>query len=497
MNTDITEKALKGLELYGNGKYDEAEPLLHEAANSGEINGIYGMGLLYLYRGNEKDGIKFLDRAISMHPHMTSTLAKLSCGEYFYSKGDFESQYQAVCYYESVLDEDEFPEMKQNALEMLKQIRIKMRSMYKENDSYFEEMALKGIDYLNNGKKTEALKLLKMCVIMGAETSWVGMGLYYYPENQNDYALEFLQRYKKRSKDKTFMEEACTLAAEIYEEEGDLFSKKAPSHAQLLYTKAMQNIRTAVSCADEPDSLNELKETHSRLMKKHAFLTADDMAEKKKQQNSVVPDEEITKIENDVLSQLVEIDQSGNEIPVRDIRTQSRIKTNESALTKNSKVALPKTIAEYVSNFTGRFTTSDAPCFSCGGRFRSDRKYNAKMLKKMNNAISKFASDITIDDILVYYDLTLFGSGKEGIIITENCFYYRYVGKTFKLRYDDIDSVKVRGTDTRNWLTMRIKHQNDDYDYNIYSSLDLDEVKAMQELLIGCLHISRNRLIKR
>lgn len=495
MNTDITEKALKGLELYSNGRYDEAEPLLREAANSGEINGIYGMGLMYLYRRNEIEGLKFLDRAISMRPHMTSTLAKLSCGEYFYSKGDFESQYRAVCYYESVLDEDEYPEMKQNAFEMLKQIRIKMRSMYRENDSYFEELVLKGIDYLNNGIKSDALKILKMCVIMGVETSWLGMGLYYYQENKNDYALEFLQHYKRRSNEKTCMEEVCTLAAEIYEEKGDYISKKDSSYTQLMYTQAMQNVRAAISCANEPDSLNELKETHSRLMRKYALIIADDMAEKKKQQNSTVSYEEITKIENDVLSQLVKIDKSGNEIPICDTRKQSRIKTNESALTPNSKVALPKTIAEYVSNFTGRFTTSDAPCFSCGGRFRSDKKYNAKMLKKMNNAISKFASDITIDDILVYYDLTLFGSGKEGIIITENCFYYRYVGKTFKLRYDDIDSVKVRGTDTRNWLTMRIKHQNDDYDHNIYSSLNLDEVKAMQELLIGCAEITRKRLI--
>lgn len=480
MNTDIIEKALKGLELYNNGRYDEAEPLLCEAANSGEINGIYGMGLIYLYRGNERDGIRFLNRAISMRPHMISTLAKLSCGEYFYSKGDFESQYQAVCYYESVLDEDEYPEMKQNAFEMLRQIRIKMRSMYKENDSYFEELALKGIDYLNDAIKAEALKLLKMCVIMGAETGLVGMGLFYYQENKNDYALEFLQRYKKRSKEKTFMEEVCTLAAEIYEEKGDLLNKKDSSHAQLLYTQSMQNIRTAMSCANDTSSFNQLKEFHSRLIKKHAFLTADEMAEKKKQ-DSIVSDEEIDEIENEVLSQLVEIDQFGNEIPVHATKMQSRIKTNESALAKNSRAVLPKTVAEYVKTFESRFKTDDSLCFPKGYKFRSDANYNSRMLKKINNAISKFAKNITRTDILAYFDLSLFGSGKNGFILTEDCVYYRYVGTRLKFDYSEIASIQIEDG-YNNWVNIYLKNQKDKDGYTFFHLKILKSQKQLRSL---------------
>lgn len=492
MNTNITEKALQGLELYYNGKYNEAEPLLREAANSGEINGIYGMGLIYLYRCNEIEGLKFLDRAISMRPHMTSTLAKLSCGEYFYSKGDFESQYRAVCYYESVLDEDEYPEMKQNASEMLKQIRIKMRSMYRENDSYFEELVLKGIDFLNNEIKSDALKILKMCVIMGAETSWLGMGLYYYQENKNDYALEFLRHYKRRSKGKKCMEEVCTLAAAIYEEKGDYISKKDSSYAQLMYTQAMQNVRTAISCANEPDSLNELKETHSRLMRKHALITADDMAEKKKQQDSIVSVEEITKIENDVLSQLVKIDQSGNEIPICDTRTQSRIKTNESAPAKKIRAVLPKTVAEYVKTFESRFKTDDSLCFPNGYKFRSDANYNSRMLKKINNAILKFAKNITRTDILAYFDLSLFGNGKNGFILTEDYVYYRYAGTTLKFDYSEIASINIEDG-YNNWVNIYLKNQKYKDGYTFFSSKELEESKAIKELMTGCADIARNR----
>lgn len=491
MNTDITEKALKGLELYGNGKYNEAELLLREAANSGEINGIYGMGLICLYRRNERDGIRFLNRAISMRPHMISTLVMLSCGEYFYSKGDIESIYQSVCYYESVLDDDKYPEMKQNASEMLREIRTKIRSTYKEANSYSEEMAIEGVNYLNNGIKSKALKSLKLSVIMGAEASWIGMGLYYYQENKNDYALEFLQHYKKRSKDKTFMEEACTLAAEIYEEKGDLLNKKDSSHAQLLYTQAMQNIRTAMSCANDTSSFNQLKESHSRLMKKHAFLIADEMAEKIKQ-DSIVSNEEIDEIENEVLSQLVEIDQFGNEIPVRNTKKQSRIKTNESAPAKNNIDVLPKTVAEYVKTFESRFKTDDSLCFPKGYKFRSDANYNSRMLKKINNAISKFAKNITRTDILAYFDLSLLGSGKNGFILTEDCVYYRYVGTTLKFDYSEIASIQIEDG-YNNWVNIYLKNQKDKDGYTFFSSKDLEESKAIKELMTGCTDIARNR----
>jgi tetratricopeptide (TPR) repeat protein len=91
MNITAKEKATRGLELYNEGKIDESEVLLSDAANAGEIAGIYGMGMIYLHRKNEQNGVEMLKRAISMAPNTMATLAKLSLGEYYASKGDFES----------------------------------------------------------------------------------------------------------------------------------------------------------------------------------------------------------------------------------------------------------------------------------------------------------------------------------------------------------------------------------------------------------------------
>ncbi len=237
MNIEIKEKALKGLELYSEGKINEAEPLLKQAADAGDIDGIYGMGLINLYRGNEYNGIRMLERAISMDLGIMSTLAKLSCGEYYAKKGDFESVYKSVYYYEMALD-DEYADMRQNADENLKMIRKQMQSLSHEKDSYYDRIAIEGISLLNQGRTDSAEKMLKMSFIMGKEASWIGLALYYYPNNKNKEALVLLERYIKRSRQKTFLEEAYNLLYEIYEEEGDKVLKKI-HHKLKIYIKKL------------------------------------------------------------------------------------------------------------------------------------------------------------------------------------------------------------------------------------------------------------------
>lgn len=491
MSISIKEKALQGLELYRAGKYDEAELILKEAADCGEINGIYGMGLICLHKCKEKDGIRFLEKAISMNSGLTSTLAKLTCGEYYCSKGDFENCYIAVCYYESVLDEGKYPDMQQNAAESLKKIREQMRAIFKEDDSYFDDMAIKAIEYINNNQRSTALKFLKMCVLMGAENSWLGMGLYFFTED-SDKSLEFLERYIKRSKEKTFIEEVYTLSAEIYEEKGDALKDSNSSVAQVMYVKAIRSMQSAISCTDDNDSLREFKEIHSRLIKKQALLNVAEMERQEKANNDLLGD--IDEIERTALAGIVCIDDEEEKPSVQ--KKATPVPSEKQPDNDNNYMNF-KTIAEYVSTFADRFQTKDSFCFPCGMRFKNDKSYQRKMLKKMWNAIEKFAPDISIDDILVYHDLTVFGSGKDGFIITENYFYYRSVGTKFRVRYDEFESlsfVPKKGNKRLEFdysLNMKVKCEK--YGRCLFGSDSSELVKSLYEMLDGCIRISNKR----
>jgi tetratricopeptide (TPR) repeat protein len=158
-----------------------------------------------------------------------------------------------VYYYESAF-EDDYDDMRKNAADNLRFIRKQMRNIDENRYLNYDKIALKGIDRLNNGYKKDAEKMLKMSFIMGNEISWIGLALFYYPLNENDEALTFLNRYIKRSKERNFIEEAYTLAASIYEEEGDKAENSSVSDTISMYKKAVSALNSALKFAQDSSS---------------------------------------------------------------------------------------------------------------------------------------------------------------------------------------------------------------------------------------------------
>lgn len=150
------------------------------------------------------------------------------------------------------------------------------------------------------------------------------------------------------------------------------------------------------------------------------------------------------------------------------------------------------TIEWYIAGFYQYFSPESDWCMPKRPGFEKESKYRSKMIKKMNNAIAKFANDVKIDDILAYYDLTIFGSGKEGIILTEDYVYYRYVGTTFKVKYGDIKRVDVRknkdGTLDR-WVEIYVPSVDGDM-LSAFMADGVAEAKKVKELLEGCINVA-------
>ena len=61
--------------------------------------------------------------------------------------------------------------------------------------------------------------------------------------------------------------------------------------------------------------------------------------------------------------------------------------------------------------------------------------------KKLKNAISTYAADVSPEDVLLLYDNTVFGSAKDGLLLTAEAVYWRSDAEPERLRYDEIRKV--------------------------------------------------------
>ena len=61
--------------------------------------------------------------------------------------------------------------------------------------------------------------------------------------------------------------------------------------------------------------------------------------------------------------------------------------------------------------------------------------------KKLNNAIATYAPKVSPEDVLLLYDDTVFGSAKEGLLLTADAVYWRRDGEPERLRFAEIRKV--------------------------------------------------------
>ena len=80
-------------------------------------------------------------------------------------------------------------------------------------------------------------------------------------------------------------------------------------------------------------------------------------------------------------------------------------------------------------------------------------------LKQYKTAYSLYAQNVNINDIIYFFDGTLFNNGKNGVIITENAFYSRALGENSCFAFDNILNIETKSdyqifvTDTRGNIT--------------------------------------------
>ncbi len=69
--------------------------------------------------------------------------------------------------------------------------------------------------------------------------------------------------------------------------------------------------------------------------------------------------------------------------------------------------------------------------------------------KKLANAIKQYAHSVDPERVLFLYDDTVFGSAKDGFLITDSAFYYHNGSREFCLRFNEIASVDIDSWVTR------------------------------------------------
>ena len=73
-----------------------------------------------------------------------------------------------------------------------------------------------------------------------------------------------------------------------------------------------------------------------------------------------------------------------------------------------------------------------------------DNLYKAPWIpeKKLNNAIEKYAEKVDPERVVFLYDDTVFGSAKDGFIITDSALYYHHMEDNYGIRFRNIKSFK-------------------------------------------------------
>ena len=108
--------------------------------------------------------------------------------------------------------------------------------------------------------------------------------------------------------------------------------------------------------------------------------------------------------------------------------------------------------------------------------------------KKIDNAISKFASGIDRKSIIGFYDTTILGSGKNGYIFTDSKVYYlETLEKPNKLWYEDICRISIIDKEKTNDCDRKIKFELYDGTNIIWDSIFLNKtplLKFFTELLL-------------
>lgn len=98
--------------------------------------------------------------------------------------------------------------------------------------------------------------------------------------------------------------------------------------------------------------------------------------------------------------------------------------------------------------------------------------------KKLKKAIKAYAPELAPDEVLAMWDSTVFGSGKAGCLITEQCFYFNQaMDKPWVIPYPDIQGISVEeDEDNIPWLKIDMPDrqiaENDGFEMKLHELRD-------------------------
>lgn len=101
--------------------------------------------------------------------------------------------------------------------------------------------------------------------------------------------------------------------------------------------------------------------------------------------------------------------------------------------------------------------------------------------KVMKKLIKYFDSHLPINSVIGFYDSTLFGSSKTGILFTNDGFYYRYIGKAVYFAYKDILGMRV--ADGNLYIDVN------NTDIGEFTLIDVFDMKILKCILIDLIYI--------
>ena len=257
------------------------------------------------------------------------------------------------------------------------------------------------------------------------------LGIYYDVKGKN--AVKAFNCFKKAAY--LSLAEACFNLGKWYLDGGDCIM------AQEWFEKLNSSSNSPISESEETDE-DEWDNLFDEIEEEITDTIVDDEVMKTP---NVKTENEISQKESDEIISLSEqknpiadsiiISESEIAPPIAECNT---VEITESA-NSNSVISLDDIIRKIKNaNF------SDCTAYSC--YIIGDLKFETKL----SGAKSKYAFLNNTEKALCLLDYTLFGSAKEGFVITTENFYANFIGESIRISISDICGVKVKAKDTVN-----------------------------------------------
>lgn len=156
-----------------------------------------------------------------------------------------------------------------------------------------------------------------------------------------------------------------------------------------------------------------------------------------------------------------------------------------SGKSKVPNIPIKKALIHILEKYENEFKSMPALYVVDSAKCNNDTSYSKKTYKKMKTAINTYAKEAVKEQVIAVIDHTVFGSAKDGAILTDKTIYSKNTFKNESVKLSDIVNIEpVYSYKTKLWsLNIEYKKSSDDMVVTVFGGSSENDMKKMAKML--------------